>query len=276
MTFKTLFFNRIKEICGSTKDIAVALSAGKDSNAILLSLLELGYKPHGYSFHILDIESTDFKVARDNCKKLNVPFTECVLPAKADKDLVLELIRYYDRKTKVAVECHYPYFYLFARVREPILLIGLSAGIMMPLSKKACIHFKNNPQKLQDWRRYDFDKITKKDLEIFNDMLRDKGKKCKLDDPFYSEEILSWFNKQEWKTLHSPNQKQVLIDLFPERWKEIVVTPQTSLQCGDSGIRTSFEHLLLDEKLNYKKRTRMIDLYKDTYERARNAETELL
>lgn len=265
--FRKLFFESIKARCGKEKKIAVALSGGKDSNAILLALLELGYSPVGYSFHINGIESTDFKLARENCKALSVPFVECVLPAKADKEVVIELIKCYNRTTKVGVECHYPYYYIFRKLKEHILLIGLSAGIMLPLSKKACIHFKNNPKKLKEWREYDFNNITKTDLQVFNQMLMDLKIDCSLYDPFYSFEILDWFNKQKWKDLHSPNQKQVLIDLFPERWKSITVAPQTSLQCGDSGIRESFEHLLKDRQLNVRKRTRMIDLYGDIYKK---------
>ncbi len=271
-TFKDLFFGNIKKYCEKEKNIGVALSAGKDSTAILLALLELGYNPTAYSFHVDGVMSTDFVLARENCNKLNVPFVECILPALANKKLVVEYITKYDRCLKVEVECQYPYYFLLPKVKEKILLIGLSAGTMLPLSKKVCIHYKHDKEKLNHWRDGDYE-VDINDLRTFNRMSEDMGLKVAVRDPFFSEDMLAWFKEQSWDSLHKPQQKQVLIDLFPEKWKELEVIKQTSLQCGDSMIRETYEHLLEDRNLNYRRRTRMLDLYRDINERSKLKET---
>lgn len=257
----------MKSIIGSEKKSALALSGGKDSHTILFAMLELGVTPVAYSLHVEGNISTDFKVARDTCNKLGVEFNEVIIPKKIDINILTRLIVEYDRVNKVDVEVYYPILYLLDAVKERMLLVGITAGVMVPLSKKACIHFKNNPTKLNEWREKDWKNVTRKDfldLNSFSDII--------VRDPFYNRTILDWFKLQPWDSLHKPNQKQVLIDMFPEMFAKIYTTKQMSMQVGDSGIREIYEPLLLDKELNYKNRTRMIDLYKDIHAKYKNGQ----
>jgi len=266
---KPLFLESVKACVGEHNEVAIALSGGKDSTAILFAILELGITPKCYTFHIDGVFSSDYKFAQNTCKKLDIEFTECVIPKEINKKLLLDLIVNYDRINKVDVECYYPYFYLLPKVKEKVLLIGVAAGIMVPLSKKACIHFRKNKDKLNKWREHDFANITSRDLVCLNKM--GKTYDVQVKDPFYDRAILNWFKEQEWDDLHKPSQKQVLIDMFPDEFADINTMKQCSLQCGDSGIRDIYTPLL-DSKLNYKKRTRVIDLYRDIYEKNRHSE----
>lgn len=265
ITFKEIFFRNIKNLCENEKNIGVALSSGKDSNAILLALLELGYNPKGYSFHVEGNESFDYLIAKENCNKLNIPFTECIIPKKADKEIVINYITKYSRYKKVELECQYNFYYLFPKVTEKIIMIGWSAGTIFPLSKKVCINYKHDIKKLNHWRDVD-QQVNTGDIDTFNLICKDMNLNLKVKDPFYCFDMLEWVKKQSWDSLHKPHQKQVLLDLFPDKWKLIDYKPQTSLQCGDSGIREIFNHLLKDKHLNYNKRNRVLDLYKDIYE----------
>ena len=56
---------------------------------------------------------------------------------------------------------------------------------------------------------------------------------------------------------------------FPEYFSRIKVFNHTNLQCGDSGIRELFTPLLKNKEINYKKRTRVNELYKDIYEKTK-------
>jgi len=257
---KELFMQSMKQCVGKETRVALALSGGKDSTTILFALLEMGITPICYSLHVEGIDSSDYVTAKRNCESLGVEFHEVVIPKKIDVARLTELIVKHKRVNKVDVEVYLPLMYLLDEVKEKVLLVGITAGVMLPLSKKACIHFKNDPVALNKWRDKDWEFVTKKDfidLNNFSDII--------VRDPFYSEDILAWFKKQSWDTLHKPNQKQVLIDLFPEQYAKIKTLPQISMQVGDSGIREIYTPLLEDKSINLKNRNRVNELYKDIY-----------
>ena len=257
----------MKDCVGAETKVAIALSGGKDSTTILFALLELGITPIAYSLHVDGNESTDYKIAKQTCKSLGVAFNEVILPKVADKQRIVDLIVKYDRVNKVDIECYYPLQLMLDQVKEKILLVGITAGVMVPLSKKACIHFKHDKDKLNEWREKDWEYVTKKDFIDLN-----RFSAIIVRDPFYNRAILDWFKQQSWDSLHKPNQKQVLIDMFPEMFAKIKTMPQVSMQVGDSGIREIYEPLLLDKELNYRNRNRVNELYKDIWKRAQHVE----
>lgn len=260
---KSLFMHSVKDCVLNEKKVALALSGGKDSTAILFALLELGITPVCYSLHVEGILSTDFVVARETCNKLNLEFVEVVIPKQVNIAKLTHLICRYNRTGKVDVEVYYPLMLLVEQVKESTLLVGITAGVMMPLSKKACIHFRHDKKALNEWREYDWENVTRKDfldLNRFCDTIR-------IVDPFYNRAVLDWFKGQEWDSLHKPNQKQVLINMFPEQFASIKTTSQMSLQVGDSGIREIYTPLLQDKNLNYRNRTRVNELYKDIFDK---------
>jgi hypothetical protein len=263
MNLKKIFIEIIGNICSNEKEIAVALSGGKDSTIILFALLELNIKPIAYTFHIENILSDDFLTAKRNCQDLNIEFHECIISSKVNIELLKKYILTYHRIKKVEVEAYYPYYFLLPKVQQKILLIGMMAGNCVPLSKKICIHYKNNLSKLNQWRDEDFIK-SKRDLEVLSDMALQYN--IQLKDPFYNRDLLNWFKQQEWNDLHKPHQKQVFINMFPDYFAKIKTMRQCSLQCGNSGIREIFQALLSTD-LNYKHRVRTQELYKDIYDK---------
>jgi asparagine synthetase B (glutamine-hydrolysing) len=261
-TLKPLFLKSLKDTIGNENRVAVSISGGKDSMTILFGLLELGVTPIGYCFHVEGVESTDFKVAKKICHDLGVEFVECIIPKQVNIKYIEDLIFKYNRRTKTEVECHYPYFYVFPLVKEKIMLVGLAAGVMMPLTKKACIHYRKDHEALVEYRNYCYHNVTPKAMNELNNM----AKTIKVEAPFHTDEILEWFNSKQWDELHKPKEKQVLIDLFPEMFNKHNTMRQMSFQCGDSKIREIFEPLLQDKNLNINNRSRLLDLYRDIYE----------
>ena len=262
---KQLFMLSMRRCVGNASRVAVALSGGKDSHTILFALLEMGITPVAYSLHVEDNESTDYKVAKRTCEQLNVEFHEVIFPKHINRQRLIDLIVKFNRTSKVDVEVYLPLFYMLDVIKEDLVLVGITAGVMLPLSKKACIHFKNDPVALNQWRDKDWEYVTKKDFIDLNNYSH-----IVVRDPFYDEDILAWFKQQTWKSLHTPNQKQVLIDMFPTMFAQVKTTPQTSMQVGDSGIREVYEQLLQDKNLNLGNRSRVNELYKDIWKRAQN------
>jgi len=267
---KQLFMLSMRQCVGNASRVAVALSGGKDSHTILFALLEMGITPVAYSLHVEGNESTDYKVAKRTCEQLNVEFHEVILPKVADKQKIVDLIVKYDRINKVDTECYYPIMLMLEQVKEEVLLVGITAGVMVPLSKRACIHYKKDHDKLNGWREKDWKYTTTPDMICLDKMGKEHNILVK--DPFFNRAILDWFKLQTWDSLHTPNQKQVLVDLFPEYFAKVKTTPQTSMQVGDSKIREIYEPLLLDKTLNLGKRSRVQELYKDIHSRSLNVQ----
>lgn len=265
---KKSFIEEVKRLCEKERKVAVALSSGKDSTILIFALLELGKKVTAYSFHIDGIQSQDFVYAKNNSEKLGINFVECVIPKQADIDIVTDFIERFDRKKKVEVECLIPYYYLLPHVKEKILLVGLGAGHLIPLSKKVSIHYKHDIEKLKAYRKADL-AVSIADVKTMNDIAKYMRANVTVKDPFCGQEVFDWFYEKKLEELNRPNQKQVFIDMFPEYFEKIKTLPHINLQCGDSGIRESFEHLLKDKQLNYRKRTRMLDLYRDIHEQTK-------
>ena len=259
----------VKRIVGTEKEVALAISGGKDSATILFALLELGITPTCYNFHVEGVASSDYLYAKETCAKMKVNFVDCIIPKQVDVDLVLKLIKNHNRRNKVEVECYYPYYFLYPKVKEKILLIGYSAAVHVPLTKKANIHFKNDPVALNKWREEYFTVTIANNLKCLNDMAKEYN--LKVVDPFYDRNMLEWFKLQTWKSLHTPNQKQVFIDMFPSEYSLINTMKQMSFQCGDSMIREVFESMLLDKQLNTNNRSRMLDLYRDLHDNAKQS-----
>ena len=271
MELKKIFLKGIERVIGDEKEIGVALSSGKDSSIIVFALLELGRKVTGYTFHVEGIESTDYKIAKKNSSILGINFVECVIPKVIDANLVVSYIEKYGRFKKVDVECMYPYYFLYSKLKERILMTGWGAGVLMPLSKKVMIHYKDDQEKYNDYRKKDY-VATQKDLKVLEQVGKDMRKDVSLIDPFMTDELMEYFLKLTFKETHTPHQKQPFIDMFPDMFKKTEVLNHINLQCGDSGIREIFEPLLKDGKLNPKNRTRVIDLYRDIHERGKYAE----
>ena len=265
---KQLFMLSMHRCVGNASRVAVGLSGGKDSHTILFALLEMGITPVAYSLRVEDVYSTDFKVAKNTCLQLGIKFNEVIIPKVIDTKKFVDFIVKYERVNKVDAECYWPIQLMLEQVTEPVLLLGITAGVMVPLSKKACIHFKNNHDKLNEWREKDWKYTTTPDMICLDKMGKEHNILVK--DPFFNRAILDWFKQQSWKSLHTPNQKQVLVDMFPTMFAQVKTTPQTSMQVGDSGIREVYEQLLQDKNLNLGNRSRVNELYKDIWKRAQN------
>lgn len=262
---RTLFLDEIQESVGDAKEVAVALSAGIDSNTIMFGLLALGVTPVAYSFHVDGIMSTDFRQARYNAKQYDVDFVEIRIPTRPDLTKITNIIGRGCYK-KTDVECIYPFLYLLPEVKQSVLLTGYGADGHFCISKKGMIHYRHSLKTLQAYRdEHYLDPRKTKQITTLKTIAKEY--EITLETPYNHTKIIDHFYNKTWDELNRPTQKQPLRTLFPEY--PIKQHPHTNLQCGDSNIREIFEPLL-KTKLNTRKRTRMIDLYRDLYKDRHN------
>lgn len=264
LDFRNLFIKEVDRLTENKKEVAITLSSGIDSSAVLFALLELKKKVTAYCFHVEGIDSQDYVHAKKNSKTFGIEFVECIIPKKVDAELVKYFIDITGRHKKVEVECFYPYFFLLPEIEQDTLLLGLASDLYFCLSKKGMIHYKHTIPKLKEFRD-NLIKVTRNDVKTLNDLCEELNYDITVKDPFEQESIFNYFYDKAWDEINKPKQKQTILSAFPEYFEKIKVFQHTNLQCGDSGIRDIFTPLLNDKKLNYKNRSRVIDLYKDIY-----------
>ncbi len=261
---KKAFVEEVRRSTMGFENIAVALSSGIDSTAVMLSLLELEKHVRAYTFHVEGVESQDLIHARANAKTFGVELVECTIPKTLNVENVFRLIRDYNLKKKVDIECVYPFLYLLPNVVEAILLTGGTADGHFCLSKKGMIHFKHTLEKMNEFRDNLFEDPNYSQRVTLNKLGWNDWRVTVLA-PFGCESVRDFFRDKTWDDINRPKQKQSLTDMFPDQFAKIKRFNHTNLQCGDSMIREVFEVLLDDSTINKKNRKRMMDLYRDLY-----------
>ncbi len=261
---KDIFLAEVERSTDTVKEVAVALSSGIDSTAVMLSILELKQHVRAYTFHVEGVESQDLIHARINARKFGVELVECVIPKTLDVENVYKLIRDYNLRKKVDIECVYPFLYVFPKVEEVLMLTGGAADGHFCISKKGMIHFRHTLEKMNEFRDNLFSNPDYSQRRTLNNLGWDENI-VGVYAPFGCENVREFFRDKTWEDINRPKQKQTLTDMFPDQFAKIKRFNHTNLQCGDSMIREVFEVMLDDSTINKKNRTRMMDLYRDLY-----------
>lgn len=239
---KKIIKNALKE--AGDEPVAILLSKGIDSHALLFELLEQAKKVVVYSFTLKDRESSDFKGARDTAKRLNLPFVPVYLPVDIDilKQDVLYLIQEKRLKKKTEIECTWPLNYALKEIKEKVVVAGLGADGHFVLSKKGCIHYKHSVETMNEFRAKLFANPNYAQQEIVREIATEYEKTIIL--PFLLPEMIEVFKNTSWDELNKPKQKQVILDMFPHQFNNMKIYPHTNFQLSDSGISEHFTKLM--------------------------------
>lgn len=265
MNLKNRFLNELYKITWGEEDIAIALSSGIDSHAVLFGLLELNKNITAYTVHIDGVLSQDFIHAKKNAEEFNIKFVDCIIPKQLNIDIIFKIIYQYKKYKKVDVECIYPFYFIFPNVKEKIMVTGACSDGHFCLSKKGMIHYKHSIEKLHEFRNSLYNNQDYAQAYTLSLIAKEEFNLYKLDNPFNKKMIVDYFYDKTWDEINRPKQKQPIIDMFPEQFNKIKIFNHTNLQCGDSNIRELFEPLLKDKNINKKSRKRVLDLYRDIY-----------
>jgi DNA (cytosine-5)-methyltransferase 1 len=230
--------------------VAVLLSAGLDSNAILLALQEIGKEPVAYSFRLDGVYSTDFKHAQRNAETFEVPFHEVVLPT--DSATLLKDIRFlisHGARKKTAIECSWPVYYALQAIEETDVADGIGCDPYFSLSKKAMMHYRDTPETMEQYREDYFTAANPGQRVTMAPVAEMLG--VRRWSPYFDPALRPVFAGTTWDELNKPHQKQALRDVYPEEFARIKIHLHTNFQFGDSGIAKHFTKVLMaDPELN--------------------------
>jgi asparagine synthetase B (glutamine-hydrolysing) len=225
-------------------DVAVMLSGGLDSGALVLAAKAAGKRPVGYTFMLDGKLSTDFQRARAFAARAKIPHVPVLLPRNLDQveaDLRF-LITELGCRGKAEIECTWPFLYAIPAVAEAGIATGSCADGHFGVSKKAMIHYRHNAALLDQFRAETFGKPNYAQVLTLTQLAARHGKTIVA--PYRDPDLLAAFRGTTWEQINRPKQKQPIIDAFPAMAQLSRIVPHTNLQLGDSGIAELFTRLL--------------------------------
>ena len=235
------------------------LSGGIDSSSILYGLLELGIKPHCYSFYLENYESKDLKSARRLTKKHNLKLTEVMIPRQTIKKNLIYLSKIgCTRKTQFETKIHS--LYLFPQVQEPILFAGIEADNMQGTVRSMILQSSKDPQKFRELRQKAYKYATEINLPIDYQLAKENG--FKLVYPFVNKEIYDFYLQFDWQYLNKPYEKWILLNAFNKYFAEDGYRRHCDMQ-QNSMMKDYCQTLITDKEINPNNRKRINEAYKD-------------
>lgn len=190
---------------------ALALSGGIDSVGVLFAQMELGRKPHCYTFYMDAYESEDIRASRNLANKFGLSLTEVVLPTDVDSmyNDVRRVIPHLCKIKKTNVECTIPWLYLLPVIEEDTILVGLGGDDYCCNDRKSnVLRAKVGEEGMLEHRLHKFDDTDNADRCTF-ELARKFGKEV-ID--FYDfHEGIDWFMQFKLSAINSPFQKAPLV-----------------------------------------------------------------
>jgi asparagine synthetase B (glutamine-hydrolysing) len=237
----------LDEVAGYPKgNVAVLLSGGIDSIAVLHACIAADLKPVAYSFHVDGIESTDHRLAQQNARSLGVPFRSIVLPNTVDeiRRYVKAAVNKYGLRGKSDIEVCWPMLTAMRQIEEMVILSGIGSDTYFVTSKKGQMHLRDmvDRYRAHNWRKPNAQRA------LFKRFCAERGKiyHSPYESPRFWAEV---HDATDYDALHGP-EKRLLREAFPELMRRCKVKNHTNLQLGDSGIAKQFELLLDDPQMN--------------------------
>jgi asparagine synthetase B (glutamine-hydrolysing) len=228
--------NELKDIEGS---VGVSASGGIDSSVLIMSCLDLGYKPYVLSFKMDNrSDSYDFDSARKLAKRFDLEFVPVLLPSSTEIILekVIHEIKHFQIKKKTAIECVYPMMFVFDTCEQldiKNLVCGHAADGHYALSKKAMIHYRSTKELYQQFRQAYFKNKNVAQSETLNQIAKEKNINLYL--PYMKQTYFDLFNDLSWFEVNTPRQKELIRRDFPEL-DVMKLKNHLNLQLGDSYI----------------------------------------
>ena len=256
-------------------EIAVLLSGGVDSLSVACAAHRLGKKVSAYTFHLDGDPSYDANKAEEASKKFGWNFDLTIVPTDKLVEDFKTLATKYDCRKKTQFENTFAYMYMFPKIKEKHVAMGMGVDIWYGSSKKVALHYKEPKSKFDAWRKAYFDQDTPPDLMTLKALSKEFNKTLVL--PYtWQKEVEDFFYPLDWKTLNRGKNKKIIRDAFEPEFKQIEpIQKHTNMQLG-ANIDHLFEKLLTNKEINFKNRSRVMDICRDWYKQPKTKSQPLV
>jgi asparagine synthetase B (glutamine-hydrolysing) len=246
---RPLLLKSLKEKLNGSEHVAILYSGGFESFSCLCLCLELGIKPHLYTFYLDGVESHDIVKARSDARVFGVPFTEVRIPnlyEKLKKD-VFFLIHALGTTRKTVIQCVHPLLYALPKIREKHVIIGLERGRPWGLNQKGTTAGYKGLEAFNEYRRFAIEEQKRNSIHYIVDMIN-RDHVCIR--PYDDDDVNDWFMSKTYKELNSPHAKQPILDEFSEEVEMCNVKLKHASYQVESKLREFHDKLLEDPILN--------------------------
>ena len=213
--FKSILFRQIDKL---PNNVALCLSAGYDSVALLALLLDAGKSVTIYSFTLDNMDSYDYTVAKNLAAITDSTFVGIKLPTNENqlKSDILLLHEKYGCVKKTDYECVWPFIYVYSQIKESIIVTGLGAEGHFGSTKKGSIHYKDN---LDEFRNMFFSNPNVSQIIQHKKLCNQYNMDFWF--PFLTDEVRKFFIGKTWADVNKPKVKQPIIDLIPSNFMSV-------------------------------------------------------
>ena len=254
-----ILYEIISKDVRNNKQVAILLSGGVDSSSCLFTAKRLNLKIHAYTFYVNNIETYDSKKAEEICQKHNIKLTKISV---SDKNIINDfkkLSTKYKCKKKTQFECTWPFLYVFPCIKEKVIISGVAADGHYGLSKSAMINHIHTKIEFDKFRKKYFSSDNPAGVEQLKMLSKEYNKI--LIAPYINEKVFNYFIQYDWSEINKPQEKYLIRKCFDEI-NDLNLKKQLNLQLV-SNIPTVFEKLLFNKEINFKKRSRIMDICHD-------------
>lgn len=246
---RPLLLKSLKEKLNGNKDVAILYSGGFESFSCLCLCLELGIKPHLYTFYLDGVESHDIKKARSDAKVFDVPLTEVVIPNELCRlrEDVFWLIDILGTTRKTVVQCAHPLLYTLPEIDEEYVIIGLERGRPWGLNQKGTTAGYKGLEAFNEYRNFAIEEQKRNSIHYIVNLINEEHICVR---PYDDDDVNDWFMSRTYKELNQPHAKQPILDEFAEEIARCEVTLKHASYQVESKLREFHDLLLKDKELN--------------------------
>ena len=241
-----------------SNECAVLLSGGVDSMSVGFAAERVGRNVTAYSFQLDIKNSYDFAKAKEVAEMMQWPFIGITIDTSSLKSDFLKLVELGCYK-KSHFECTYPFLHIYPQIKEKYVVSGWAADGYYGISKTAILHYKHTKDTFDKFRNNYFSKNMRAGYK-WHKRVADMYDKIFIT-PYLTESVRDYFYPMDWKEVNKPKQKHHVRNAYPQ-FQNIKVKDHLNLQL-DSDIDKLFETLLDDKEINFKNRSRILDISKD-------------
>ncbi|MET1062466.1 MAG: asparagine synthase-related protein [Aeromicrobium sp.] len=265
MNTAVAFWSVLTEIANEVNDPApaIASSAGCDSNALLLALVETGHHPTIITFTLDDRQSRDSLAARENARRLGLDFELVTLPSDPlDLGALARATVVDGVQGKANIEVLTPMRAMIRKAADTghsTFLTGIQADCHFGVTKKEIIRYRHSSVEEFDAYRRDYfaTKAARQSAWIVEYAAR-IGVDARI--PYIDQRVCNVFLGHSWDDLNKPRQKEA-IRLYPGLENLDVDKVRSNLQLGDSGVASTLARLVDYPHINVDQRQTVTSIY---------------